>query len=241
MAQSKGARLKHPTGWFAAGREVAAALKVLSDGAFKVYIWLCLHADRSSGRLQVDQSAVANSLSKSRRSIVSYFEELRTQGVCGTEFAANQFGRGEVRICSAFWPYELLDSAVTTASEAGYMSHIQTLLKSRRCVVNSFTPADQKLARALFSDKVPIENVERAFLLGCARKYASWLSGHVSGPITSLSYFSTVIAEVGELEVSASYWRYLSKRVGDLEQAWMDKNASSGAGSSQNSALRPAR
>jgi len=42
-------RLKHPTGWFAAGREVLRALALLSDGAFKLYIHLCLTAERSTG------------------------------------------------------------------------------------------------------------------------------------------------------------------------------------------------
>ena len=45
-------RLKHPTGWFAAGREVSRALPLLSDGAFKLfklYIHLCLTAERSTG------------------------------------------------------------------------------------------------------------------------------------------------------------------------------------------------
>jgi hypothetical protein len=44
-------RLKHPSGWFAAGREVARAIALLSDGAFKLYIHLCLNADRRTGRL----------------------------------------------------------------------------------------------------------------------------------------------------------------------------------------------
>ena len=42
-------RLKHASGWFAAGREVAEALTLLSDAAFKLFLWLCLHADRSRG------------------------------------------------------------------------------------------------------------------------------------------------------------------------------------------------
>jgi len=37
-------RLKHATGWFAAGREVTEAMTLLSDAAFKVFLWLCLHA-----------------------------------------------------------------------------------------------------------------------------------------------------------------------------------------------------
>src|SRR5882672_7186332 len=70
------AKLKHPTGWFAAGREVISAMALLSDGAFKLYMLLCLRADRSTGRLEVDQASLAKSLAKSRRSIVVYFEEL---------------------------------------------------------------------------------------------------------------------------------------------------------------------
>ena len=41
--------LKQPTGWFAAGREVAHAMTLLSDGAFKLYLHLCLQADRPGG------------------------------------------------------------------------------------------------------------------------------------------------------------------------------------------------
>jgi hypothetical protein len=36
-------KLKHPQGWFAAGREVSRAIEVLSDAAFKLYIYVCLH------------------------------------------------------------------------------------------------------------------------------------------------------------------------------------------------------
>jgi hypothetical protein len=35
-----------PTGWFAAGREFAQALTILSDGAFKLYVYACLRAGR---------------------------------------------------------------------------------------------------------------------------------------------------------------------------------------------------
>ena len=36
--------LKQPTGWFAAGREFAQAITLLSDGAFKLYVYTCLCA-----------------------------------------------------------------------------------------------------------------------------------------------------------------------------------------------------
>ena len=41
--------LKQPTGWFAAGREFTQAITLLSDGAFKLYVYACLHAGRHTG------------------------------------------------------------------------------------------------------------------------------------------------------------------------------------------------
>ena len=74
-------RLKHPSGWFAAGREVARALVLLSDGAFKLYVHLCLKADRRTGRLSCEYGRLAEASHKSRRSVVTYLEELRRHGV----------------------------------------------------------------------------------------------------------------------------------------------------------------
>ena len=47
--------LKRPTGWFAAGREVACALQLLSDGTFKLFVWLCLNAERSQAVVSICQ------------------------------------------------------------------------------------------------------------------------------------------------------------------------------------------
>jgi len=44
MSEKTRFQLKQPTGWFAAGREVACALELLSDATFKLFVWLCLHA-----------------------------------------------------------------------------------------------------------------------------------------------------------------------------------------------------
>jgi len=47
-------RLKPSTGWFAAGQEVATALELLSAAAFQLYLYLCLYADRHTGRMALD-------------------------------------------------------------------------------------------------------------------------------------------------------------------------------------------
>jgi len=40
--------IKH-SNWFAAGQEVQRALLLLSDGAFRLYFYLCFTANRSTG------------------------------------------------------------------------------------------------------------------------------------------------------------------------------------------------
>jgi hypothetical protein len=42
---------------------------LLSDGAFKLYIHLCLTAERSTGLVQADHADLAEALGKSRRSL----------------------------------------------------------------------------------------------------------------------------------------------------------------------------
>lgn len=64
-------KLKHANGWFAAGPEVARAMALLSDGAFKLFVYLCLQANRDTGRIAVNDRDLAVVQQKSRRSIVS--------------------------------------------------------------------------------------------------------------------------------------------------------------------------
>lgn len=220
--------MKHLTGWFAAGKEVASAMTLLSDGAFKLYVFLCLRADRNSARLEIDQASVAKCLAKSRRSVIVYFEELKQQGVCEVRFAANQHTRGVVQICDAFWPYVIPAPAENTESVGNYIKRVRTLMETRRCVRLTFALADEKLAQSLFSDHVPIEDIEHAFLLGCTRKYVSWLNGQASGPIASFGYFRNIVDEVAHMDTSPEYWRYIGESLDKYERAWLAQTADGG-------------
>jgi hypothetical protein len=185
--------MKHPSGWFAAGREVARALALLSDGAFKLYIHLCLNADRRTGRLSAEHGCLAKALRKSRRSVVTYLEELRGHGVCSIQAAVNQHLGGQIELCDAFWPYEKVRLSTKTDTLAGYIEQTQRLLGARRCIGSAFTTADERLAAALFERNVPIEDVEYAVLLGCARKYVALINHQSRDSIVSFSYFQNVI------------------------------------------------
>ena len=47
------------------------------------------------------------------------------------------------------------------------------------------------------------------------------LNGKVSGPIISLAYFQAVVDEVGKLQMSGDYIKYLRQRVARLEEQWL--------------------
>jgi hypothetical protein len=222
-ADRPGARLKHPTGWFAAGREVSRALQLLSDGAFKLYLHLCLKADRSTGQYKGAHADLVKALGKSRRSVVVYLEELRRQGVCKTQPARNQHGQGQIEICDAFWPYERPPAQEKPQSLADYTTYIRRLLAGRACVKVSFSPADEKLAAAFFERQVPIETIEHGILMACTRKYMTLLTTPSTGLIVSLSYFRDAIEEAAASKVSNDYWRYLRQAIDGLEKEWLQK------------------
>ena len=216
-------KLKHPSGWFAAGREVSRALGLLSDGAFRLFLYLCLNADRRTGQMRITHGDLAKAVGRSRRSIIIYLEELQRQQVCRVQSATNQHDSGHIEICDAFWPYEKTRKETATQDRASYVAQIQRLMGSRRCVANSFAPAEEKLANALFQRGVPIQQVERGFLLGCTRKHVTLLNGNSKELIVSFSYFQNVIEEAGELQMSEDYWRYLQLRIHQMERQWLEQ------------------
>lgn len=217
-------KLKHSSGWFAAGREVSRALALLSDGAFRLFIYFCLNADRKTGQMKITHGDLAKAVGRSRRSIIIYMEELQQQQVCRVHSAANQHASGRIEIYDSFWPYEKARKQEVLPDQASYVAQIRTLMGSRRCIANSFAPADENLANALFQRGVPIQQVERGFVLGCARKYSTLLNNKSNELIVSFSYFQNLIEEARELQVAADYWRYLQRRVDQMERQWLEQN-----------------
>jgi hypothetical protein len=94
-------RLKQPTGWFAAGREVAQALRLLSDGAFKLFMWICLNADRGLGAIRIEPGEVARVLGKTEDEIQANLRDL-FQAAVGQPTAD-----GAIQIADRYWPYDM--------------------------------------------------------------------------------------------------------------------------------------
>ncbi len=165
-------------------------------------------------------SELARSLGKSPRSISSYLNELRCQGMCQVQAAVNQHQMGSIEIADRFWPYHKQLSEAPVCGQTFYIERVRQLFLSRACVQGAFRTADEKLAAELYRRHVPLERIERAYLLGCARKYVALLN-HPDAPlISSLHYFSALLSEVEELKVSPDYWSYLSHKLDRLEQRW---------------------
>jgi hypothetical protein len=211
--------LKQPTGWFAAGREVGQALAVLSDGAFKLYIHLCLQADRHTARARIELTGLARVLRKSAASIEADLGELDCSGVC------ERWGDG-IEIRDPFWPYHKQTGPVADNPQADFVRQAREAFLKRPCVRSTFSAADEKLALNLCQRGVSLDQLRWAIWLGCARKYMAMLNGQTRVPITSLAYFATLIDEVSHSEVPASYWEYVRGRMEQWEKRWLETRRS---------------
>jgi hypothetical protein len=202
-------RLKSPNGWFAAGREMEQALWLLSDSAFRLFVWICLRADRSSGSLRSDPTRLARALRRTREQVVRDLDELARYSVCRRE-------GDRVLIQDRFWPYER-HCADSNAARSSYIAAIQNAFLRPACVASTFTAADEKVAQHWQQRGIALETVERTILLGTARKYATWLNHGVGSPITSLEYFASILSEVEQASASSDYWEYLAQKVQKFE------------------------
>ena len=73
--------------------------------------------------------------------------------------------------------------------------------------------ADRALAAQLHERGVPLEAVENAFVLAAARRMIRPADASPLGTIRSLAYFSPVIEEVRQLQVSQEYFQYLRHKL----------------------------
>lgn len=216
-------RLKRPAGWFAAGHEMAAALPLLPDAAFRLYVFLCLHVNRHSARMIWEPMEVANLLQRDRESVTEALEELCRREVCLRYPLA--LDRSCVEICDRFWPYEKLPVEAVGMEENSYVQQVRQMLSLPACVRISFSGADERLAAALYRRGVTLVQLQRAIWLGCARKYVALLNANENAPmlVTSLNYFSALVSEVAESSAGEDYWRHMRNKVAQLERMWVDR------------------
>jgi hypothetical protein len=225
-------RLKRSSGWFAAGLEVATALPLLSDAAFKLYIFLCLNVDRHSARMVWEPMELATLLHRDCPSVTDSLQELCRRGVCiRRPAAAGRFttDRLSVEICDRFWPYEKPPVEEFGIDQDHYVQRVRQMLLRPACVRSNFSGADERLAALLYRRGVTLVHLQRAICLGCARKYASLLNADEYSPrlISSLHYFSVLVEEVSDSPAGEGYWKHVEHKAFQLERMWMERAAAS--------------
>lgn len=215
-------RLKQATGWFAAGREFAQALEILSDGAFKLYAYLCLGADRHSGRMVLEVGNLSRILGKDGATLGLQLAELQACGVASVHAGS---GRSWLEICDRYWPYQKAVDRGGSHEPAEFIRQVRLLFLAPACVRAAFTAADEKIAGSFHRRGISLEQVRRAILLGCARKYVATLNGRVPMPITSLQYFVPLVDEVTKSAIPESYWEPLRQKLEPMEKRWLELNS----------------
>lgn len=227
-------RLKRSTGWFAAGQEVAAALPLLSDAAFKLYVFLCLNVDRHSARMVWEPMELATLLQRDRQSVTDSLEELCRREVCirhpGDGDGRIAIDRVWVEICDRFWPYEKPPLEELGIDQNRYVQRVRQMLSGTACMRVHFSAADERLATIFYRRGVTPIHLQRAIWLGCARKYVALLNGSENAPmlVTSLNYFSALVNEVAGTSVGEDYWKHMQHKVTQLERMWLDRTPAAG-------------
>lgn len=223
---SSSLRLKNARDWFAAGIEVQQALETLTDGAFKVFMYICLNAERPIGTLHTTQVELARNLKKSHGTIRKYLSEMEKAGICRNSFNNSPIRRGTVQIYPSYWPYEkeTAQSPVGDGADT-FVSEIRKMLSERACIRPAFSTADEVLARQWFHAAVPLDRIRQAILLGCARKYVAWRNNPaVQGPISTLHYFTPILEEIAKQKLDPDYWGFLHSRIQRHEKLWIEKH-----------------
>jgi hypothetical protein len=225
-------RLKRSTGWFAAGREMATALPMLSDAAFKLYVFLCLNVDRYSARKVWEAQELANLLHYGLPSLTDSLQELCRREVCIRHPDADGRiapDRLSIEICDSFWPYEKRPADDFGIDQSRYVQRVRQMLSATACVRANFSAADERLAAVLYQRGITLVHLQRAIWLGCARKYVALLNASENAAmlITSLGYFSALVEEVAETSAGEDYWKHIQNRVAQMEGMWLSRGGQS--------------
>ncbi len=200
------------TGWFVAGEGFRRALVLLSDGAFKLFNYLSLHADRRTGRLAATHKELAAALNKSKRIIGTYAAELESKEVCRIYPGKNQFAATVFEIRDLYWPYHRTSLPEPPEAE-NYIETVRECFEGLGCTSGKLGAAGVATVRQLQRRSIPLQLILDAMLLGACRKVDSWLNGGPSDPIHSMSYFEPLIAELQATPLPAGYSEHLRNQL----------------------------
>jgi len=110
--------------------------------------------------------------------------------------------------------------AVSIIKQQEYLAQISDLFIRRKCTKYKISAQDKNLIQVWFGSRVPLEAVRAAILLGCCRKYRSWLENGDRSKINSLRYFIPLLKEIEEVYQSNYYQNYLARKIAEFERMY---------------------
>lgn len=213
-------RIKEPVGWFVAGEGFRCALGLLSDGAFKLFAYLSLQADRRTGRVTATHKELAVALGKSKRVVGTYAAELEAKEVCKVLLGKNQFAATVYEISDRYWPYHRESSFPESTEIQAYVESVGKCYEALGCTTGKLNAAGVEITKQFHGRSIPFSVVQDAMFLGACRKYESWLNGGPSESIRSMAYFEPLVAEVQAKPLPDGYSGYLRRKLQRLAQSW---------------------
>ena len=213
-------RLKKTNGWFPAGEGFLKAMTLLSDGAFKLFVFLRLNADRRTATYCAGYRRLGPAIGKSRPSVEAYAAELKAKGLCSVVPTRIPYVGTTFRICEEYWPYASGSSVANPAN--GYVDSVRDTFLSLGCTSGRFGPSEQRQAMDFEKRGIALEVLTDAMLLGACRKYVAWLNKGPSEPIASIRYFDALVEEVQERPFPAGYREYMRLEVEKLASLWAE-------------------
>jgi len=210
-------RLKKTANWFAAGEGFLKAMEILTDGAFKLFVFLCLKADRHSATFRTSSDQLAHALHKPLGTIESCLAEIVAKKVCSIVSSDPLV----FRIEDEFWPYDNGSSHTAAGLRAtDYVAAVRQLFLDLGCTTGRFGASEEVQAKSLEKRGVPLDVLRDAMMVGACRKYVSWLNNGYSEPISSIAYFEPVVGELLRCPLPAGYREYLPAELKRLTKHW---------------------
>ena len=211
--------LKKRTNWFAAGEEFLKAMELLSDGAFKLFAFVCLKADRHTATYRTSSDQLPIALNKPRQVIGISLAELKAKGVCMV--AVDESGVGcSLTIAEEFWPYRNSSDVSAAQYPNGYVAAVRQQFLALGCASGRFGASEEAQAENLERRGIALQIVCDAMIVGACRKYVSWLNNGYSEPISSIAYFESVIGELLHSPPTDDYRKFLRFELKRLAELW---------------------
>lgn len=219
-------QLKEKAGWFPAGEAFLKAMALLADGPFKLFVFLCLNADRHTATYTSSCQRLATSIGKSRHTVEAYIADLKAKGFCSAVTSRVPYFGTTFRINDDYWPYRQSSNSTQENTGSSYVDSVRRAFLALGCTHGRFGRSEERQALDFKRRGVSLTTVEDAMLVGACRKYVSWMNDGTGDPISSLRYFESLIEEVQERPFPAGYRQYMRLELQKLSDLWERKQSS---------------